>query len=252
MVTMSELTAIIGGTALAHLPGMEIESRRAVRTPFGEPSCTLMFGRIAGARIVFLARHGYGNTIAPQDVNYRANLWALNDCGAERVFAVSSVAGLTPELMPGALVVPDQLIDYTYGRNGNFQVSGAFSEIDFTWPLDAAMREALVRACAVHGVTAHDGGIYACTMGKRQASAAEVQRYIRDGAHLLGSTLMPEAWLARELDMRYASLAVVVQRGAGLNGDAPTSGESMRAARQAALPIVQAVLAEAIKLTEGW
>ena len=112
--------AIIGGSGLANLTDLDRRRREVVRTPYGDPSCALTFGAIEGVDLVFLARHGYGHTIAPHEINYRANLWALREVGVTQVLAVATVGGIRADLGPGALVIPDQIIDYTSGRKGSF------------------------------------------------------------------------------------------------------------------------------------
>jgi 5'-methylthioinosine phosphorylase len=252
-MSAESLTAIIGGTALSQLPGMRVEARRVVRTPFGEPAGALLFGRIDGAPIVFLARHGYGHTLPPHKVNYRANLFALRDVGAARVFAVSSVAALIPALLETRFSIPDQVIDYTWGRAHTFEegVDGPIRQIDFDEPFDAALRAVLQRAVTGVGSTAHFGGTYGCVNGPRHATAAEVRKLIRDGNHMVGSTLMPEAALARELDLPYAALCVVTHMAAGSHAGPVASADLISGSRAEAVPVAQVVLAEACKLAQG-
>jgi 5'-methylthioadenosine phosphorylase len=211
------LFAIIGGSGLVKLSALETPRRRVMRTPFGEPSGALTFGRLAGAEVVFLARHGYGHTIAPHEINYRANLWALKELQVEGVFALASVGGIREDLGPGTLVVPDQIIDYTHSRNSTFfEGSGTpVTHVDFTLPYSAKLRSRLLRAAMEIGESLIDGAVYACTQGPRLETAAEIDRLQRDGADLVGMTGMPEAVLARELELEYASLAVVVNHAAG-------------------------------------
>lgn len=214
------MLAVIGGSGLAKLVGLESIRREILRTPWGAPSCALSFGMFEATPIVFLARHGYGHTIAPQDINYRANLWALKEAGASGILAVGTVGGIREDMSPGTLVVPDQIIDYTMGREGSFY-SGPDQpvvHIDFTRPYDASMRQRLLDAAAALGETVIDGGCYGCTQGPRLETAAEIRRMARDGCDLVGMTGMPEAALARELELPYATLAVVANHAAGLGG----------------------------------
>ncbi|MGE0311598.1 MAG: S-methyl-5'-thioinosine phosphorylase [Lautropia sp.] len=213
--------AIIGGSGLAHLVGLESIRREVVRTPWGTPSCALSHGRLGGTPIVFLARHGYGHTIAPHDINYRANLWALREVGVTGILSVATVGGIRADMGPGVLVVPDQIIDYTTGRASSYY-SGPDQpvvHVDLTWPYDGAMRRRLLEAAAAAGETVVDGGCYGCTQGPRLETAAEIRRLERDGCDLVGMTGMPEATLARELEIPYATLAVVANHAAG-KGDA--------------------------------
>ena len=230
--------AIIGGSGLSRIASLEVARRKVVRTPYGEPSAALTFGRVRGKDLVFLARHGYGHTIAPHEVNYRANLWALREENVSAVISVASVGGIRDDAAPGALLVPDQIIDYTWGRPSTFfeGVDAAVTHIDFTEPYTQALRLRILEAARVCGETLVDGGTYAATQGPRLESAAEINRLERDGADIVGMTGMPEAALARELGLDYAAIAVSANFAAG-------RGESAHAV---ALERIDAVLAEAM------
>jgi 5'-methylthioadenosine phosphorylase len=209
--------AIIGGSGLAELSGLEVTRRQIVRTPYGEPSGPLTFGRVGAAEVVFLARHGYGHTLAPHEINYRANIWALKDKGATRVLAVCTVGGIAPSLSSGALAVPHQIIDYTWGRKSTF-FEGAEQpvvHVDFTHPYCEETRRMIAEAAAGAGVDVVTRGVYAAMPGPRLETAAEIDRLERDGAEMVGMTGMPEAALARELQLPYAALAVVANAAAG-------------------------------------
>jgi 5'-methylthioadenosine phosphorylase len=189
-----------------------------IRTPFGEPSGALTFGRIGCQEVVFLARHGYGHTIPPDRVNYRANLWALAKAGgAQGIVSVASVGGIRADLAPGTVVVPDQIIDYTWGRHVTFHEGDGQKvvHIDFTEPYDDGLRRQVLAAAAQAGEVALDGGVYAATQGPRLETAAEINRLERDGADLVGMTGMPEAALARELAVPYAAICLVANWAAG-------------------------------------
>ncbi len=211
------MLAIIGGSGLTQLANLNIERREVVRTPYGEPSGVLLFGRVCSMNVVFLARHGYGHTIPPHMVNYRANLWALHKAGATGVLSVASVGGIRADLGPGVLVVPHQIIDYTHGRRGTFfdGVDGPVVHVDFTEPYDPVLRRRILAAAGEAGEAVVDGAVYAATQGPRLETAAEIERLARDGADVVGMTGMPEAALARELDLPYAALNVVVNWAAG-------------------------------------
>jgi 5'-deoxy-5'-methylthioadenosine phosphorylase len=218
------LLAIIGGSGLSKLGIMEVTQRRVARTPYGEPSGALTFGHIRGREVVFLARHGYGHTIVPHEVNYRANLWALKDVGADSVVSVASVGGIRNDITPGQLMLPHQVIDYTWGRASTF-FEGAgvpVTHIDFTEPYSTPLRHRLLQAAAACGEKLVDGGVYAATQGPRLETAAEITRLERDGADIVGMTGMPEAALAREISLEYATIAVVANYAAG-------RGDSQRA-----------------------
>jgi len=211
------LLAVIGGSGLSKLGIMEVTQRKVARTPYGEPSGPLTFGRIRGREVIFLARHGYGHTIAPHEVNYRANLWALKDAGADRVVSVASVGSIRSDCFPGQLLLPHQVIDYTWGRASTyFEGAGApVNHIDFTEPYSVELRKALLKAAAACGEKISDGGVYAATQGPRLETAAEINRLERDGADMVGMTGMPEAVLAREISLEYATIAVVANYAAG-------------------------------------
>ena len=216
------MIAIIGGSGLTELANLEITHRRIVRTPYGEPSGPLTFGRMAKVEVAFVARHGYGHTLAPHEINYRANLWALNSIGASQVVSVCTVGGIAPNLGAGTLVVPDQVIDYTWGRPSTF-FEGAeqpVTHIDFTEPYDGDTRGAILEAARLASIAIVDGGTYAATQGPRLETRAEIDRLDRDGATMVGMTGMPEAALARELKLPYAAIAVVVNPAAGRGASA--------------------------------
>ncbi len=211
------LLAIIGGSGLSKLGIMEVTRRKVVRTPYGEPSGALTFGVIRKREVVFLARHGYGHTIAPHEVNYRANIWALKDAGADTVVSVASVGGIRKDVLPGMLMLPDQVIDYTWGRPSTF-FEGAgvpVNHIDFTEPYSREVRRRLLSCAKACGEPILDGGVYAATQGPRLETAAEITRLERDGADIVGMTGMPEAVLAREVSLDYATIAVVANYAAG-------------------------------------
>jgi 5'-methylthioadenosine phosphorylase len=211
------MLGIIGGTGLTQLANLEITHRQVARTPYGEPSGALTFGRLCGEEIIFLARHGYGHTIPPHEVNYRANLWALKEHGVDRIVSVAAVGGINAGLHPGSMVVPDQLIDYTWGRAHTFIITGdnPVTHLDFTEPYCSAMRRDILRAAKQKQIDIKDGGVYAVAQGPRLETAAEINRFERDGANMVGMTGMPEAYLARELDICYAAIGVVVNDAAG-------------------------------------
>jgi 5'-methylthioinosine phosphorylase len=209
--------AIIGGSGLAKLSALRNTRRQVMRSPYGEPSGALTFGELAGREVVFLARHGYGHTIAPHEINYRANVWALKELGVQGVFAVATVGGVRADLGPEMLVVPDQIIDYTHSRKSTFfeGAEARVTHIDFTLPYSARLRAMLLDAARAIGEPIVDGATYACSQGPRLETAAEIERIGRDGGDIVGMTGMPEAALAREAGLDYAALAVVVNHAAG-------------------------------------
>lgn len=211
------MLGIIGGSGLSELVGMTVARRRTVRTPYGKPSAALAFGTLRGRQVVFLQRHGPGHAIPPHEINYRANIWALHAQKVRNAVAIAAVGGIRADLGPGALAVPDQIIDYTHGRPSTFFTRGRrpVTHIDFTRPYCEAMRERLLKAARAAGEAVAPAGTYAATQGPRLETAAEIGRLERDGAHLVGMTGMPEAALARELGLCYAALAIVVNFAAG-------------------------------------
>lgn len=211
------MLAIIGGSGLTKLANLDVTHREVVRTPYGDPSGAVTFGQLGGQPVAFLARHGYGHTIPPHEVNYRANLWALHKIGASGVVSVASVGSIRADLKPGDIVIPHQLIDYTWGRKSTYHegCGVAVRHVDFTDPYDPALRQQLIEAAARAGMTVSDAAVYAVTQGPRLETAAEIDRFERDGADLVGMTAMPEAVLARELGLPYAAINLVANYAAG-------------------------------------
>lgn len=215
------MLAIIGGSGLTQLANLDVSRRESVRTPFGEPSGPLTFGAIRGVPVAFMARHGDGHTIPPHKVNYRANLWALKEQGAREIVSVAAVGGIRDDLGPGTIVVPHQIVDYTWGRmNSYFESEAPVKHIDFTEPYCERLRSRLLAAAKACGESVVDGAVYAATQGPRLETAAEVDRLEGDGADIVGMTGMPEAALAREIELDYAALAVVVNHAAGRGASA--------------------------------
>jgi 5'-deoxy-5'-methylthioadenosine phosphorylase len=210
--------AIIGGSGLTRLKNLEITRREVVRTPYGEPSAPMVYGELAAHEVVFLPRHGPNHTIPPHEVNYRANIWALKQAGVEKVIAVNAVGGISADYLEAAtLVIPDQVIDYTYGRAHTFFGSDLkqVTHVDFTDPYCEELRAVLIQAAKQADLSARAAGCYGATQGPRFETAAEIRRMERDGCDVVGMTGMPEAALAHELELCYASIAVVVNPAAG-------------------------------------
>ncbi len=227
---MSSL-AVIGGTGIDQFEGLEIVARHPLETPYGDPSRPVDEGSFAGKRLFFLQRHGAPRAIPPHQVNYRANLWALRSLGVDTVVALNAVGGIGSAMPTGALVLPEQLIDYTWGREHTVDEGegGHLQHIDFTEPYDAGLRQRLRQAAVAAGVELVDGGVHGVTQGPRLETAAEIARLARDGCDIVGMTGMPEAALARELGLAYASVSMVVNPAAGLASE-PITLESMGAA----------------------
>ncbi|MFK8043174.1 S-methyl-5'-thioinosine phosphorylase [Congregibacter sp.] len=222
---------LIGGTGLNKLEGLEVLASHAVDTPYGQPSMAIEEGVLSGRKLFFLHRHGgSGGPVPPHLVNYRANLWALRELGVERILAANAVGAISPSMMPGKLIIPHQLIDYTWGREHSFDdgSSGSLQHVDFTHPYDEALRSELMRAADGAGVAYIDGAVMGVVQGPRLETAAEVKRFSQDGCDLLGMTGMPEAALSRELEIPYAAVCMVVNAAAGIS-DAPISMDAIRA-----------------------
>lgn len=210
--------AVIGGTGLDALEGLEVGRRESIRTPYGEPSAPLVRGQLGGVELLFMARHGEDHRLPPHQVNYRANIWALQRAGARKIIAVAAVGGIRHELIPGQLIIPDQLIDYTWGRAHTFFEKGSGQKVvhsDFTEPYCEELRMMLLRAAEIAGFAIVPRGTYGATQGPRLESRAEIDRLERDGCDVVGMTAMPEAALARELNLCYATCAIVANPAAG-------------------------------------
>ena len=212
--------AVIGGTGVYRLADLQDVETRVLDTRFGAPSGPVRIGTLEGRRVAFLARHGEGHSVPPHRVNYRANLQVLKDIGATRVLALNTVGGITERFGPRVLACPDQLIDYTWGRESTYwDGEGQALHVDFGQPYSPGLREQVLAAARATGVALVDGGCYGATQGPRLETNAEIARLRRDGCDLVGMTGMPEAGLARELGLDYACLAIVANWAAGC-GDA--------------------------------
>lgn len=230
----NQTVGIIGGTGLTTLPGLKITGTRTGTTPWGTPSSELTEGHLDGQPVVFLSRHGDPHRIPPHEVNYKANIKALYDAGARAVIGVNAVGGIHPDMAPACIVIPDQIIDYTWGRAGTFFEGelDAVTHIDFTWPYDRSARDILVQAAKSKGILHAGFGVYGATQGPRLETAAEIRRMERDGCDLVGMTGMPEAALAAELGMRYVCLGLVVNWAAGKSDQIATMDEIKAAIEQ--------------------
>lgn len=245
-------TAIIGGTGLAKMQDMETFRHEVISTPYGEASGPLSHGALWGQDVVFLPRHGYGHTIAPHKVNYRSNLWALKQAGVSKVIAVAAVGVIRRDLEPGGILLPDQIIDYTYGREHTYfdGYSEPLQHVEFSHPYSARLRQVLKQAALEADIPMVENACYGVTQGPRLETAAEIDRMERDGCELVGMTGMPEAVLARELELEYACVALGVNRAAGRTDSAihaemeaylSLSMDRLAALLRAALPLINAL-----------
>ncbi|HSG88839.1 MAG TPA: S-methyl-5'-thioinosine phosphorylase [Pseudomonadales bacterium] len=246
--------AIIAGTGFETLDELVITDQHKQSTAWGAPSAPIRAGELRGEQVLFLSRHGLEHQFAPHEVNYRANIAALKEAGAEAILAVYTVGGITAaNQVPGTLAIPDQIIDYTWGRPQSYSMTGEVIHVDFTEPFDAALRARLLAAAraevAAEGeeggapVPIVDGGVYGATQGPRLESAAEVNRMERDGCDLVGMTGMPEVGLACELGLPIAGICLVVNPAAGRGG---ISMEEIHAVAAAGRSRILKVLARAV------
>lgn len=213
------MIGVIGGTGLSEPKFLSDVQMQQVATPYDQQDIQILTGLVQGKAVAFVPRHGRGHKVPPHRVNYRANLWALHAIGVRAVIGVNAVGGIHPETGPGRLAVPDQIIDYSWGREHTFFADGldSVTHIDFSHPYDAHLRQLLI--AAAQGQALWPQGVYGCTQGPRLESGAEVQRLLRDGCDMVGMTGMPEAALARELGLAYACLALSVNWAAGLSDE---------------------------------
>lgn len=211
------MLGVIGGSGADSLSILDEHNKRVVRTPYGSPSDPVIEGEIKGTSVLFLPRHGISHKIPPHAINYRANLWALRECGVTGIIALNAVGAINAKLAPADLALPDQILDYTWGRAHTFfdGKSAMVRHVDFTVPYSPELRERIEKAAIGLGLRCFTPCCYAATQGPRLEACAEVDRLERDGADIVGMTGMPEAALARELGLPYASLCVVANMAAG-------------------------------------
>ena len=210
--------AIIGGTGLTQIDQLTITGEQSLDTPYGAPSAPFVFGELDGKQLVFLARHGNPHRIPPHKINYRANIWGLKQLGITEIIAVAAVGGITEAMGPAQIAIPDQIIDYSYGREHTFFADDLehVTHIDFSFPYTQNLRNRLIAAAQHLNLSVSTSGTYACTQGPRLETATEIRRLKNDGCDLVGMTGMPEAALAKELDLAYANISVVANWGAGI------------------------------------
>jgi 5'-methylthioinosine phosphorylase len=218
MTDHSAALAVIGGSGFDDYPELKCLDRFDLDTPYGK-AAPILLGELAGRSLLFMPRHGPEHKLPPHLVNYRANIWALRQQGAGRILAVNAVGGIHPDFGPGRLVIPDQLIDYTHGREHTFFTGGEAGviHVEFDTPYDQPWRSTLLAVARRQNLGIADGGVLGCTQGPRLETAAEIRRLRNDGCDLVGMTGMPETALAKELGLAYATLAVVVNRAGGLS-----------------------------------
>lgn len=213
------MLGIIGGSGLTEFPELKVIHEKKVETPYGDPSSAIILAELAGQELAFLARHGRPHVIAPHQINYRANIWALKEVGVKELVAVNAVGGISAAQHNAVISMPNQIIDYTYSREMTFCDHPEIDllHVDFTYPYDESLRQYLIEAAQTVQLPILTEGVHAVTQGPRLETAAEIRRLARDGADIVGMTGMPEAALARELDLPFACIAIVVNRAAGLS-----------------------------------
>lgn len=241
--------AIIGGSGLSTLTAMQVYDSEWPGTPYGEPNAPLQHTRLGGEMVIFFARHGEGGAFAPHLVNYRANISALKQAGIEQVIAVNIVGGISDQMQAGTLCIPDQLIDYTFGRADSFfdgSNNKPIQYVDFAHPFNEVVRQQLLAAAKTLELPVVDGGVYGCTQGPRLETAAEINRMARDGCDIVGMTAMPEAVLAMELGLQYASINLVVNRASG-RSDKPLSIPEIHQIKTNGMPKVEKLLRQAVQ-----
>lgn len=242
--------AIIGGTGALRL--FQTRRKLSLTTPFGAPSDRPRQVMVSGSEVWFLARHGDPHRIPPHKVNYRANVHALKTLGVDSVLAINAVGALVPGLRAGSMVAPDQIIDYTWGRAHTFSDGGSapLKHIDFTHPFEGPLRNRLLDASRLAGHEVVDGGCHAVTQGPRLETAAEVSKLASEGCDIVGMTAMPEAALAREAGLDYASLCVVANAGAGME-DGPITEDDIHHVLQGAMRNVENVIKALVEYDRG-
>lgn len=221
------ILGLIGGSGLTRLDALQVDRYEVFNTPYGDPSAPVCFGTLGQLDVAFLPRHGVKHHIPPHQVNYRANIAALADIGVEKIIGMAAVGGISDRMSPGTLCIADQIIDYTWGRAHTYFEGheAGVKHVDFTHPYCEGLRGQLTTAAFTAGIAVVNEGTYGATEGPRLETAAEIQRMARDGCDLVGMTGMPEASLAREKNLCYANLSLVVNWAAGLGSGPITMQE---------------------------
>ncbi len=253
------MLGIIGGTGLASEETFSLSRKEIFSTPYGAPSSALLTGKLnadmspeQGSHqkpVVFLSRHGFKHNIPPHKVNYRANIYALKDAGVRTIIAVNAVGGISDKMCPGTIVLPDQIIDYSYGREHTFFADELqqVKHIDFSYPYTPQIIEKISRAADLIQMPVVKSAIYACTQGPRLESVAEIKALARDGCDIVGMTAMPEAALARELEIKYASISFVANWAAGISS-AEISMQEIKTEINRGMDKIKALLAQSATL----
>jgi len=245
---MTIANAVIGGTGFTQFESLTVAEKKALNTPYGESSGFLEVLALEGGLVGFLPRHGHPHRIPPHKVNYRANIWALKQLGVKRIIAVNAVGGITPSMQAGVICIPDQIVDYTYGREHTFYdgLTDELDHVDFTFPYSAYLRVALQESAERLGISVIPNGVYAATQGPRLESIGEINKLERDGCDIVGMTGMPEAGLARELGLDYACISLVVNPAAG-KSDALITMDDIRQVLDSGMGQVRQIVIDSLK-----
>ena len=241
---------VIGGSGLYEMDGLERVRELAVKTPFGSPSDRLILGILDGVRVAFLSRHGRGHRLAPGDINYRANLYALKSVGVTRVISVSAVGSMKDALRPGDIVLPDQFIDLTKRRMSTFFDQGVVAHVAFAEPTCRELRQALREAGQAVGSTLHVGGTYVCIEGPQFSTKAESRLYRQWGVDVIGMTNLPEAKLAREAEFCYATMALVTDYDCWHESEASVTVEGILETLRRNVALAKRVIRAAVSIAK--
>lgn len=252
--------ALVGGSGFNEYPGLNITRVVESETPYGL-SAPISFGEViresasgqsmeqegVDRSVIFMPRHGSNHRTPPHLINYRANIWALKNCGVKNIIAMNAVGGINEEMGPGSIVFPHQIIDYTHGREHTYFTGGedGVEHVDFTEPFTEEWRQKLIEIGQGTGLNIKDSAVYACTQGPRLETAAEIKRLRNEGCDLVGMTVMPEAALARELELNYASISIVVNWGAGLSAEPITIDtiyQQLESSKEDVIKLLSAIL----------
>ena len=242
---------LIGGSGLYDIGGLAIREEISLSTPYGATSSTYKLGNLGDTELIFLARHGVPHRIPPHKVNYRANMWGFKSLGVEKIISVGAVGGISSEMRPGSIVILDQIIDMTMGaRAATFYDEEKVMHIDFTHPYCSEMREIFIQAAGHISLPVKKSGTYICVNGPRLETEREIQFFSFIGADVVGMTTMPEAALARELEMCFTGISVVTNYAAGIAGARLTTTEVVESMRNA-LDAIKALLRAAVPRIPG-
>ena len=241
-----KMLGVIGGSGLYSMDGVENLETREVSTPFGEPSSPIAIGELKGARVAFLARHGYGHTLSPTEVNYRANIYALKELGVEQVVSVSAAGSLREDYAPGHVVVPNQLFDLTRLRSRSFFGEGLVAHVSVADPFCPDLSPAVIASLEVAEATVHEGGSFITIEGPRFSTRSESNTFRAWGMSIIGMTTSPEAYLAREAEMCYSVMAHITDYDTWHRSEAPVTVEMVIRTLESNSEIVQRAIAELI------